>query len=931
MEQGKIVLIILSILGGINSTPPLRETTYEFENFEEIIPLYKLPDVLVPSLYNVELQPILDEGYGTRFTAPGKVTINVLCLFATNNITLHALTLNISESSVKVIDMGGSEIPITSFEVDAEKDFFIINLQDGLRAGASYQIYIEFVAPVSRAVLYGLYLSNYTADDGSTRYMAVTDLEATDARRVFPCMDEPAKKAEFEISIIRLPTYHSLSNMDLLRTETEGPGIPQGWVKDVYHRTLKMSTYLFAVAVSDFEMEEAAPGHYTKPVKVWGPPPYMQVGAGKYSPDLTAKLMTALESYFRIPYTFPKMDKISVPHFGSGAMENWGLNTYRLNRLLIEEGVATAADRISTAITLSHELVHQWFGNLVTLRWWDDLWLNEGFASYYSNTVMMDVGLEDMLPLDTLVSDAIQRAMYYDVTSATHPVHYNVTTPTEIRIMFDTITYSKGCAMVRMLEAILSEPVMRDSVTEFLLKFQYDNAHQDDLFQVIDDHISSMPGLIPTGLTMKSIMDTWTLQSGFPVVGVQWTPGSPSIVFTQQKFKPDIDDSNDPTPSTWDIPISLFLPTDSQVNTSAVNWLKTSDPLIFQNIASVQWFIVNPRQTGYYRVNYNRNSLRAIIEQLHTDHTVFDPQTRSALVDDSLNLAYAGYSDLTDALNLTMYLKNERHLTPWTSFVTNMAKPYRFLARTAGLSAFKSYIVGLVKDTLTEINIDPQPNEPIGSATILRNRLFEWACNLGDSDCIQYSKDKFAEWMTDPSNNTIIFPDLRPFVYCTAVANGGDTEWNFALAQYLVADREVTKTNLIRSLACSKSTFRLAKLLDLSIDQRSGIETSHRVTAMQAVAGNSIGVDLAFNFIRNNFNTIQRRFGVSMISSVITTLSNTLNKAYDVTDVQKFLRDNEAALEPVSGTLQTAIENIQNNIKWVSRNQAVFRTFLNTL
>ncbi|ODN01106.1 Aminopeptidase N [Orchesella cincta] len=866
MEQAKIVLIILSILGGISSSPPLREVSPEFENFEEIIPLYKLPDSLVPSYYNVELQPILDEGYGTRFTAPGKVSINVLCLFATNNITLHALTLNISESSVQVREIvGGSEIPIASFDVDAEKDFFIINLQNGLRAGAVYQIYIEFVAPVSREVLYGLYLSNYTADDGSTRYMAITDLEATDARRVFPCMDEPSKKAEFEISIIRLPKYSSLSNMDLLRTETEGPGIPQGWVKDMYKRTLKMSTYLFAVAVSDFEVEEAAPGHYTKPVKVWGPPPYMQAGAGKYSPDLTAKLMTALENYFRVPYTFPKMDKISVPHFGGGAMENWGLNTYRLNRLLIEDGIATESDKISTAITLSHELVHQWFGNLVTLKWWDDLWLNEGFASYYSNTVLIDVGLEDILPLDTLVSDAIQRAMYYDVTSATHPVHYNVTTPTEIRIMFDTITYSKGCAMVRMMEAILTEPVMRDAVTAFLTKFEYNNAQQDDLFQVIDDQATSLPG---TDLTMKAVMDTWTLQSGFPVLYVSRTEGSGSITFRQAKFKTDLNNDDDPTPSSWDIPISLYLPTDVQVNTSAVLWLKKDAPIEFFSIANVQWFIINPRQTGYYRVNYNRASIRPIIEQLHTNHEAFDPQTRSALIDDNLNLAYAGYSDLTDALNLTMYLKNERHLVPWTTFVTNMAKPYRFLSRTAGLSAFKKYIVGLIKDTLTEINIDPQPNEPIGNATILRNKLFEWACNLDDSECIQYSKNKFAQWMTDPSNNTIIFPDLRPFVYCAAVANGGDAEWDFALAQYSAANREVTKTNLIRSLACSKSVFRLA------------------------------------------------RFGVSMISSVITTLSNTLNKAYDITDIQRFIRDNEPALQPVNGTLQTAIGNIENNIKW---------------
>jgi aminopeptidase N len=789
-----------------------------------------------------------------------------------------------------------------------------------------YRINIEFVSSVSRELLVGLYASNYTTADGETRHLAVTDLEATDARRVFPCFDEPAHKATFDVSVIRQETHHALSNMDLLRTEPV-PSLP-GWVRDTFNRTEKMSTYLFAIAVSDFESEDAASGLYSKPVKVWGPPPYIQSGAGKYSPDVTAKLMASLESYFQVDYTFPKMDKFAVPHFSSGAMENWGLNTYRLNRLLIEDGIATVADRVSAAITLSHELVHQWFGNLVTMKWWDDLYLNEGFASYYSNTAVQDIGLEDMLPLDTLVTDSVQRAMQYDVTNATHPIHYSVETPTEIRIMFDTITYSKGASIVRMMNAMLTEPVMRTGLTDYLKKFSHSNANQDDLFETLQTHIPE--ALLPPSTTLKTIMDDWTLQTGFPVVSVTVTTGAPTLFMLQEKYRPETDFPADTT-TKWHIPITLQFPTDSTPNTTTKVWMLKSDNIAFVPNAGGKWVIVNPQQTGYYRVRYNEQGLKDIVEQLHTDHTVFDAQTRSMLVDDNLNLGFAGYMPLGNALNLTMYLEKERDLVPWNSFFNNMGKAYTLLLRSGTGVEFKKYILRLVTPALEELKLDPQPNEPIGKGTILRTKLFEWACNSGHSECISYSLGKFREWKQDPSNNTIIFPDLRPHVYCTAIANGDDSDWEFALAQYKLANREVTKTNLLRSLACSRSSNKLNRLLGLAIDLNSGIDDSHRLTAIQAVVGNSGGVDVVFNFVRNLKSSILNRFGASFVANIIVSLSNSLHKSYDVTDLETFIRENESAFESVKGTLEGAVGNILANVRWMQRNLRQFDRFVGEL
>lgn len=249
-------------------------------------------------------------------------------------------------------------------------------------------------------------------------------------------------------------------------------------------------------------------------------------------------------------------------------------------------------------------------------------------------------------------------------------------------------------------------------------------------------------------------MDDWTLQSGFPVLRITRTPGSPSIIFQQYKYR---DDSSLPDDGTkWTIPISVTTSSDSSVDTSVKLWLLKTDPLKFYSSdVDLKWVVVNPQQTGYYRVSYNEASLKEIIEQLHQDHTVFDPQTRSALVDDNLNLAFAGYFQLEHALNLTMYLKNERHLVPWTSFLNNMGKPNRMLGRGVIGGYFKAYVLGLVKDTLGEIGLDPQDGEAVGNGTILRNKLFEWACNFGESECVGYSVGKFREWMGDPRNNSM--------------------------------------------------------------------------------------------------------------------------------------------------------------------------------
>ncbi|OXA52535.1 aminopeptidase Ey [Folsomia candida] len=931
-------LVVTIFLHTSHAIPPLFPQPPDFGGEVDLAraptPADRLPKTLTPYHYWLELRPIIDDGTGTgeRFTAPGKISIKTIRSLESGNgntITFHSLNNAINETTVSVVDdTDGTSLTIDYFVISLSSHWFTIVMASNstLVAGKNYTLSMEFVSKINTQDAIGLYTSVYKGADNSTKYLVSTDFQAPDARMAFPCFDEPHMKAVWEIDIIRQTHYHSLANMPLADS-TPVPELP-GWVRDRYLPTVPMSSYLICFAVSDFTMEAANTSIYSKPVHVWGPPPLMERGNGRFSPDFSAKLMSFFETYYRIEYALPKMDKISIPDYSSGAMENWGLNTYRDTRLLYEEGISTAQDMFSMTNTISHELVHQWWGNLVTCEWWSDLWIQEGAATYYAPIGVAGVGMGDLLPMETLITASIQRSFDFDANKGlTHPIHLENIDPTNVALLFDTLTYHKGASLIRMMNAIVSTNTYNTAMTRFLHRYSYSTATQGDMFAVLDEVIAETPASspLPANVNLTQIMETWTLQSGYPVVSVERSQFSNNVTFTQERFFQRIADGVGDT-TRWHIPLTVQRPTDVLIPVRPERWLTADRAQTSLIPVSGAWIIVNPQSHGYYRVHYKNALLDAIIDQLWRDHTVFDVQVRSTLVDDNINLGYAGYLDLGKALNLTLYLRNERVLFPWQSFFTNMALPYRMYARSSPFSSFKKYVLDLTADALTAINIQPQPSDD-NPTTLLRTLLVTWRCNLGDAACITYSIGRFSAWMNNPSNTSIVAPDLQPSVYCTAIANGGDSEWNFVWSQYLMADRDVIQTSLIRALACSKTSFRLNTLLEMAFDLNSGVRGKHRTLTVQAVAGNSAGVNLAFSFLRANWEAMIRRYGASMPSGIITTLSTQLISALERKNLEDFVASTGAQLQLSAG----AVENLDKGAHWRTTIEGNFTTFIRSL
>ena len=332
----------------------------------------RLPTNIKPSRYEVYLVPFI---IPDNFTIAGNVNININISEPTTNITLHIYDMTIHEDESRlVLAEDGSEVSITGHGYDEFRQFYILQLGQEL-SSTLVNLTIRWTGNLNDE-LAGFYRSSYTDEEGNKQYIATTQFEATDARRALPCFDEPAMKAVFQVNLGRVPEMSSTSNMPV---KEAGVAIGDtGYVWDKYEDSLRMSTYLLAFIVSDFVYRTAEPTDNGVEFRIWSR--QSAEDQTEWAADIGPRILAYYETYFDTPFPLPKQEMIAIPDFSAGAMENWGLITYRETALLYQPGVSSLSDKEYVAVVVAHELAHQWFGDLVTMEWWTDLWLNEGFA-----------------------------------------------------------------------------------------------------------------------------------------------------------------------------------------------------------------------------------------------------------------------------------------------------------------------------------------------------------------------------------------------------------------------------------------------------------------------------------------------------------------------------------------------------------------------
>ncbi|XP_015604737.1 aminopeptidase Ey [Cephus cinctus] len=891
----------------------------------------RLPRSIVPHSYELKLIPFIWEG---NFTFHGEVRILVNVTQDTENVTLHAVDMKIDENHTSIREYSSTAgasvnrtLKIDCQKNDTARQFHIIQTTDTLKKGKQYTVYLKFTGYLND-YLQGFYRSSYTVGN-QTRWIATTQFQATDARRAFPCFDEPALKASFQISIARPKNMTSISNMPRKGEPQPVSGIPN-YLWDHYERSVPMSTYLVAFIVSDFEVLRSPSGNFS----VWARSE--AINQSLYSLDIGPKVLEYFEDYFKIKFPLPKMDMVALPDFSAGAMENWGLITYRETAMLYQEGVSTSSNQQRVATVVSHELAHQWFGNLVTPSWWTDLWLNEGFASYVEY-----IGMNAVEPkwkvLEQFVVHELQNVFSLDALESSHPISIEVGHPDEISEIFDRISYGKGASIIRMMDHFLTTEVFKRGLTNYLNSKAYRSAEQNDLWEALTKQ-AHKDGVLSSDKTVKEIMDTWTLQTGFPVVTVirDYNRGSASL--TQERFMlrngtTVVEYKEKPK---WWIPITYT--TESSKNfgiTRPSHWMEAETSLTLPNLGanSSQWVIFNVQETGYYRVNYDKTNWQLIIKQLN--NVMFrDIGTinRAQLIDDALNLARAGRLDYTTALDVTSYLAHETEYLPWKAALTAMGYLDNMLIKFPGYDKFRIHALKLLDNVYKQTGFKDTPGDP-QLTVFTRIDVLSWACSFGHEDCVRNAVTQFHNWRNapNPDKNNPVSPNLKSVVYCTAMRAGGEAEWDFAWQRYLKTNVGSEKDLLLNALGCTRETWILSRYLDWAITDNSGIRKQDAARVFGSVANNVIGQPLAFNFLRNKWARLKEYFGTSLltINNIVKSSTKRMNTRFELKDLLEFVTEHREELGTATRTVQQAMEQAEANIRWLERNHATIREWLN--
>lgn len=888
---------------------------------------YRLPKTLIPDSYQVTLRPYLTPNEQGLYIFKGSSTVRFTCNEATNVIIIHSKKLNYTNKGnhrVALRALGDTPAPnIDKTELVERTEYLVVHLQGSLIRGHQYEMDSEFQGELADD-LAGFYRSEYM-EGGNKKVVATTQMQAADARKSFPCFDEPAMKASFNITLIHPNNLIALSNMlpKDSRTFQEDPS----WNITEFHPTPKMSTYLLAYIVSEFKNVESVSPNGVQ-IRIWARPSAIDEGHGDYALKVTGPILNFFAQHYDTPYPLEKSDQIALPDFNAGAMENWGLVTYRESALVFDPQSSSINNKERVVTVIAHELAHQWFGNLVTVDWWNDLWLNEGFASYVE-FLGADYAEPTWNLKDLIVLNDVYRVMAVDALTSSHPLSSlanEVNTPAQISELFDSITYSKGASVLRMLSSFLTENLFKKGLSSYLHTFQYSNTNYLDLWEHLQQAVNNQTA-VKLPASVRTIMDRWILQMGFPVITVNTSTGE----IYQQHFL--LDPNSKPTrPSDfnylWIAPIP-YLKNGKEYH----YWLETekNQSAEFQTSPN-EWLLLNINVTGYYQVNYDENNWRKIQNQLQTDLSVIPVINRAQIIHDSFNLASAGKLPVTLPLSNTLFLAKEIEYMPWEAALSSLNYFKLMFDRSEVYGPMKRYLKKQVTPLFTYFK--NKTNHWLDRPPTLMEQYNEinaisTACSSGLEECRDLVVGLYSQWMNNSDNNQI-HPNLRSTVYCNAIAFGGEEEWNFAWEQFRKATVVNEADKLRSALACSKEVWILNRYLSYTLNP-DYIRKQDATSTIISIADNVVGQTLVWDFVRSNWKKLFEDYGGGSFSfaNLIQGVTRRFSSEFELRQLEQFKEENSATGFG-SGTraLEQALEKTKANINWVKENKdAVLKWF----
>ncbi len=654
---------------------------------------YRLPRTVTPDRYELALKPDLAAG-----TFAGTQAVSVTVHEAVTEIVLNSVDLEIGESSLEAAD--GRRIEISKVRVDADTERAHLEL-DATADPGGWTLNLAFNG-VLNDKLVGFYRSTYEGPAGEAEVIATSHFEATDARRAFPCWDEPDMKAVFGVTLIVQPDLTALSNAP----EIEREPLEDGRVRVRFADTMRMSTYLVAFVVGHLALSD--------PVDAGGVPTRVAHIPGKerlaaFALDVGAHSLRWFADYYGIPYPDQKVDHVALPDFAQGAMENLGCITYREAALLVEPATATHQEQLDVAETVAHELAHMWFGDLVTMRWWNGLWLNEAFATFMA-MLAVDAYRSDWEVWNEFARDRTV-ALEVDALESTRPIEYPVHSPDDANGMFDTLTYLKGGAILRMLEQYLGADRFRDGIRRYLAQHSHGNAETHDLWDALEEE---------TGEPVRRIMDSWIWQGGYPLISVATEDGR--LRFSQRRYAPSLPDDE----STWPVPLLVRQTApDGRSVTEAI--LIEGEGATLPLLASDAVVVANAGGFSFVRVWYDDelwSRLSAVAQEQ------LSALERYALVDDSWAAVVVGSAPASSFCRLAEGFRDETDLPVWQLILTGLSWCDRFLEGEPR-DRFHDFVRDLLRPSLDRLGWEPAPDESDLTRS-LRGTLAQALAVLGD-------------------------------------------------------------------------------------------------------------------------------------------------------------------------------------------------------
>ncbi|XP_034244520.1 aminopeptidase N-like isoform X2 [Thrips palmi] len=871
---------------------------------------YRLPQNVVPTRYQLALTVDM-----TVLSFTGSVSISLNVLADTDTIVLHAAdNLGLPEDSVRVEAADHSTVAVSKVERNSQYSTVTVTLAAPLQKNAHYTLSFSSFSSDLLGDLSGFYKSSYVTSDGTTRYLATTQFESINARKAFPCFDEPSLKARFDIQITHDKGYGVRSNMPLLSTSSD-----DRTQTTVFKSTVPMSTYLLAWVVSDFEKVSNADETFN----TWARKDI--VAGATISQQVGQEALKQLAEYTGIAYVMPKTDQFAIPDFSAGAMENWGLVTYREPYLIKTENTDVSYEQTISTI-ICHELSHQWTGNLVTMDWWSNTWLNEGFATFFENFICDKIN-PDMKLIEKAITTYAQVAFNNDLIDTQHAMSSPVSSPAEIEAKFDRISYSKGGTVLRMFQHILTPAVFQKGLSRYLATNMFMNGTPEKLFRALAAEAAAANDKTPDTVSLPDNVDfpavarSWTEQPGAPVVTASCDFRAKKCTLSQQQLRSA--SSTSKTSNKWYIPVTVI--TSKSADLSAVKtvaWLTPDKDSVSIDIDvdddSAQWVIINPQQTGYYRVQYDDASRGRILAALldSQNEAVLDGATRAQYLSDVLGLAQTDKLDWTETVKALQTLKDTQNSAVWLAGFRVISTLANELANTDVYSSFKIILDKVTASTFEKVGLKVKETDDHNTRH-LRYFVAPYACASGNADCLAEAatmlKDLFA-------NSVLPHVDMARAVLCYGLKTTDDTV--FAnVKQLWQSATGTTRSDMATALACAPSQ-KLVSTTGLIPELLSKTKAKEQDKSDLYDLFDSIITQqpdhrrALLDFVKGNWQKIDTFFGdTESLAMVLTSIIGTIRNDAELSEVQQWVRSTfsgRAEYANIQGSLSIIEDRLHN-------------------